>query len=228
VILSALGKTTDDISSSDPYGAYAAVIGGPIFKESHTEKLRQALRGFVTPGQCLGFLVQTKSTLERVCSGHSGEQFTPHAENSERSHKRRKLDLEPSTCSPGENTNCAFVCSIIAIIWTSLPFRSLVDESRSEAVNAIRDANTSVIGPLIAAGLKRKRSEQGRSTSRSWSRDVVLSSALRLQYALSVCTSLNCHPAPDTKVESRMLKLLELSDVLPELKIEIVNHSFSL
>lgn len=226
MILDALGETTDGVGSSDPYDAYAAVIGGPIFEEPHVEKLRKALRGFVTPGQCLGFLVQMKRRLEQVCSGPPGEQFTPGAENSEHRRKRRRLNLEPSACSPAEAMNFAFVCGVMTIVWTSLPFHSLVDESRLEAVNEIRDANTNLITPLLSLGLKRKRVEQGKSTSRSWSCDVITSSALRLQYALSVCTSLNCHPAHDAKVESRMLKLLESADVLPELKIEIVNQRF--
>lgn len=228
MILDALGKNSDDINSSDPYDAYAAVIGGPIFEESHTQNLRKSLLGFVTPGQCLGFLTQTKSTLKRVCSGPSREQSTLGAGDSERSRKRRKLDLEPSTCSPANAIHFAFLCSVIAIVWTSLPFRTLVDEARSEAISEIRDANMNVIVPLLSAGLKRKRDEGGRNTSRSWSCDVVTASALRLQYALSVCTWVNCHPAHDTKMESRMLKLLESPNVLPELKIEIVNQTFSL
>ena len=228
MILDCLGQTTDHINSSDPYGTYATIIGGPIFEESHTEKLRQALRGFVTPGQCLEFLVHTKGKLKQACSEPSGEQFIPGEDSSEQSRKRRRLDLDPSTCSPAGAINFSFVGGIVAIIWTSLPFHSLVDESRLEAANEIQDVNPSVIGPLLAVGLKRKRDEQGRSTSRSWSRDVIVSSALKLEYALSSSTSLNYHPTHDPKIESRMLRLLELSDVLPELKIEIVNHRFSL
>ena len=196
-----------------------------MFEGSHAEELRQALRSFVTPGQCLGFLAHTKGTLKQVCSDPSGEQYTPGEDNTEQSHKRRKLD--PPTFSPAKAVKFAFVCRMVAIIWTSLPFHLLVDESRLEAVNEIQDVNPSVIGPLLAVGLKRKRDEQG-STSQSWSRDVIVSSALRLEYVLSSCTSLNYHPARDPKTESRMLRLLELSDVLPELKIEIVNHCFSL
>lgn len=228
MILDALSKTTGTINPSDPHDAYATVIGGPIFDESHAEKLIKAVRGFITPGQCLGFIIQTKNTLKQVCSELFGEQLVSGAEISERSLKRRKLDLAPSTCSPAKAVHFAFVCSIIVIVWTSLPFHSLIDESRFEAVNEIRDVNTNVITPLLSAGLKRNRDEQGRSISRSWSRDVVASSALRLQYALSICTALNYHPAHDTKMESRMFKLLDSSDVLPELKIEIVNRYFSL
>lgn len=172
--------------------------------------------------------MQTKVTLNQVYSALSGEQPTPSAENSERSRKRRKLDLEPSTCSPAKAINFAFVGSVIAIVWTSLPFHLLVDESRLGAMDEIRDANTSFIAPLLSAGLKRKCGELGRGIPRSWPRDILAASALRLQYALSVCTSLNFHPARDTKVESRMLKLLESPNVLPELQIEIVNQSQSL
>lgn len=224
MMLDALSKTVDDIDPGDPYGAYTTVIGGPIFEDSHSEKLMKALRGFLTPGQCLGFLEQTKSTLTLICSGSSGGQNTPGAENSERPRKQRKLDLEPSACSPAKAIKFALVCSVIAIAWTSLPFHSLVDESRSEAVNGVRGVDMSIITPLLSAGLKRKRDEQGKSIPRSWSRDVVMSSVLRLQYVLSMCASLDYHPTHDTKMGSRMLKFLESSDVLPELKIEIVNH----
>jgi hypothetical protein len=73
-ILDALEQTTDSIDPSDPYNTYAAALGGPIFEDSHVEKIRKALRGFVTPGQCLGFLAQMKDALERVSSENSRQQ----------------------------------------------------------------------------------------------------------------------------------------------------------
>ena len=227
MILDALEQTTDSIDPSDPYNTYAAALGGPIFEDSHVEKIRKALQAFVTPGQCLGFLAQTKNALERVNSEHSKQQNISDTEGSKRSRKRRKLD--PSTTySPIKATNFAFVCSAIAIIWPSLPIHSLADESRSEAVNQIRGTDANVITPLLSMGLKRERNEEGGSPSRSWSRDIITSSALRLQYALSTCTAFGFQPAHDIKTESRMLRLLESSDVLPELKIEIVNRTFFL
>jgi hypothetical protein len=227
MILDALGQTSDSISSSDPYDTYTAVLEGPMFEDSRAQKLRKTLRGFVTPGQCLGFLAQTRSTLGRAYSGISGQQSSPGAEKSARSRKRREPDLESSICSPAKAINFAFVCSVIAIVWPSLPLHSLVDESRLEALNEIKDVDKDIIVPILSTGLKRKRNEEG-SASRSWSWDVITSSALRLRYALSVCTSLNFQPIHDTKTESRMLRLLESSDVLPELKLEIVKHPFLL
>lgn len=185
------------------------------------------MRGFLTPGQCLGFLAQTKGLLERICSEPPRQQDIPDSESPKRSRKRRKLDPEPTRYSPVKAINFAYVCSVIAIAWSSLPVHSLTDESRSEAVNGIQGVNTSVITPLLSAGLKRERGE-GWGASQLWSRDIITSSALRLRYTLSVCTPLSFRPAHDTKMESRMLKLLESSDVLPELKIEIVNHTFFL
>jgi hypothetical protein len=228
VVLDTLEKTTDRTDSSNPYDTYAAVLGGPIFEEFHVEKLKKALRGFVTPGQCLGFLAQTRSALEKVYSGPSGQQSTPRAEGSERSRKRQKLDLDPSTRPPSEAIRFAFVCKVIAIVWPSLPFHSLTDEFRLEAVNEIQGVGTSVIAPLLSAELKRKRDVEWGSASRLWSRDVITSSALGLQYALSVCTPLNFRPVHDIKMESRMLRLLESPDVLQELKIEIVNRTLLL
>ena len=228
MILDALEQTTDSIDSDDSYNTYAAVLGGPIFEESHVEKIRKALRAFVTPGQCLGFLAQTKNALKRVNSGHSRQQSIPDAGNPKRSRKRRKLDSESTMCSPVKAINFSFACSTIAIIWPSLPIHSLTDESRSEAVNQIQGVNTNVIAPLISMGLKREPDEEGGSPSRQWSRDIITSSALRLQYALSTCTAFGFQPAHDIKTESRMLRLLESSDVLPELKIEIVNLTFFL
>ncbi|KAF9647481.1 hypothetical protein BDM02DRAFT_3187912 [Thelephora ganbajun] len=220
-VLDALEQTTDNIDCSNPYNTYAAVLGGPIFEESHVEKLRKALKGFVTPGQCLGFLAQTKSTLERAYSKLSRQRDIPDSESSKHSHKRRKLDPESTMCSPVKAIDFAFVCNVITIVWPSLPIHSLMDESRSEAVNEIQGVNTSVVTPVLSVGLKLERDEEGGSASRSWSRDIIASSALRLQYALSVCIPLNFQPAYDTKMESRMLSLLESSNVLPELKIEI-------
>ena len=214
---------TDGTDSGDPHDTYEAVLGGPIFDDLHVEKLGKALRSFVTPGQCLGFLSQTKNALEHVCSELFGHQDIPGTGRSERSRKRRKLDPEPSACSPVQAINFAFACSIIAVVWSSLPIRSLTDESRLEAVSEIQGVNTSVIEPLLTAGVKWERSEEVGSASRSWSRDIVTSSALKLQYTLAVCTPLGFHPTHDAKVESRMFRLLKAPDVLPELKIEIVN-----
>lgn len=228
MILDALEQTTDSVDSDDPYNTYAVALGGPIFEESHVEKIRKALRAFVTPGQCLGFLAQTKNALERVNSGYFRQKSIADAENSKPSRKRRKLDSESTMCSPVRAINFAFVCSTTAIVWPSLPIHSLTDESRSEAVNQIQGVNTNVIAPLISMGLKRERDEEGRSPSRPWSRDIITSSALRLQYTLSTCTAFGFQPAHDIKTESRMLRLLESSDVLPELKIEIVNLTFLL
>lgn len=228
MILDALERTTDDTDSNDPCNTYAAVLGGPIFEDSHLDKLKKALRVFVTPGQCFGFLVQTKGMLERANSEPSRRQDISDTESPKRSCKRRKLNLKRAMCSPIKAVNFAFVCGVISIVWPSLPIHSLADESRSEAVNEIQGVNTDLITPLLTAGLKRERDGEGGSASRSWSWDVIMSSALRLQYALSSCTTLDVRPAHDTKAESRMLRLLESSDVLPELKIEIVNHAFSL
>jgi len=228
MILNALEQTTDSVDGSKPWNTYTTILGGPIFEDSHVEKLRKALRGFLTPGQCLGFLTQTKGLLEQVYSEPPRQQDIPDSECPKRSRKRQKLDPESTRYSSVKAINFAFVCSIIAIAWSSLPVHSLTDESRSEAVNEIQGVDTSVIALLLSAGLKRKRDEEGWSASRSWSRDIITSSALRLRYALSVCTPLSFQPARDTKTESRMLKLLESSDVLPELKIEIVNHAFFL
>jgi len=224
MVLDALEKATDIVDSGSPYDVYEAVLGGPIFDDSHVEKLRQALRGFVTPGQCLGFLTQTKETLERACSEHFRQQDIPDAVSSERSRKRRKLDPEPPTSSPIQAINFSFVCNIIAVVWSSLPIHSLTDESRSEVLNEIQGVNTSVIDPLLSAGVKRERVEEGGSGSRPWPRDIIMSSALRLQYSLSVCTPLGFHPTHDAKTESRMFRLLKAPDILPELKIEIVSH----
>ena len=221
MVLDALEQTANSTDSSNPHSTYEIVLGGPMFEDSHAEKLRKAVRGFVTPGQCLGFLTQTKGVLERVYFEHF-RQDIPDTESSKPSRKRRKLDSEPTTCSPVQAVNFAFVCNVIAIIWPSLPVHSLTDEPRSEALNEIKGVNTNVITPLLSVGLKREHSEEG-DDSRSWSRDIITSSALRLRYDLSICTPLNFRPAHDTKMESRMLRLLK-SDVLPELKIEIVNH----
>ena len=226
MILDALEQTADSIDSSNPYNTYAAVLGGPIFEDSYIEKIRKAWRAFITPGQCLGFLAQTKSALERVNSGPSGQQSIPDTENSKRSRKRRKLDSESTTCLPAKAINFTFVCSAIAIVWPSLPIHSLADESRSEAVNQIQGVNANIIVPLLSTGLKRERDGEGGDPSRSWSRDIITSSALRLQYALSTCTTFGFQPSHDIKTESRMLRLLESPDVLPELKIEIVKFTF--
>jgi len=172
-------------------------------------------------------LSQTRNTLERVYFGTPEQQFTPDAENSDRPRKRRKLDLEPLLCSPAKATSFSLVCRIISIVWVSLPLHSLEDESRLEAANEIRDANARFIIPLLSAGLKGKYDEGERGAYGSWARDIITSSVLRLQYALSACASLNFRPVCDTKMESRMLRLLETPDVLPELKIEIVNKRFS-
>jgi len=212
------------MDSSNPYDTYDAVLNGPIFDASHLEKLRKALRGFVTPGQCLGFLTQTKDTLERACPEPFRQQDIVGAGSSERSRKRQKQDPEHTVCSPNQAIKFAFVCNIIAVVWSSLPIHSLTDESRSEVVNEIQGANTRVINPLLTAGVKRERGEEGGSGYRLWPRDIITSSALRLQYALSVCTPLGLHPSHDAKAESRMFRLLKAPDILPELKIEIVNH----
>ena len=198
-----------------------------MFEDSHVQKLRKTLRGFVTPGQCHGFLAQTKNALKQTYSGISGQPFSPGVENSGRSRKRRKLDFEPSTCSPAKAVNFAFVCSVIAIVWPSLPLHSLVNKSRLEAVNEIKDVDTDIISPLLSVGLKRKRNEE-EGAYRSWPWDIITSSALRLRHALSTCTSLDFQPMRDAKADSRMLRLLESSYVLPELKLEIVNHTFLL
>lgn len=224
MVLDALEQATNITDSSNPYDTYDAVLGGPIFDDSHVEKLRKALRGFVTPGQCLGFLTQTKNTLERACPEPFRQQDIPGTGSSERSRKRRKLDLEPTIRSPIQAINFAFACNIIVVVWSSLPVHSLADESRSEVVNEIQRVNTSVIDPLLIAGVNRERGEEWGSGSRLWPQDIITSSALRLQYALSVCTPLGFHPAHDAKTESRMFRLLKAPDILPELKIEIVNH----
>ena len=223
MILDALEHAADDIDSCGPYDTYETVLGGPIFDDSHVEKLRKALRSFVTPGQCLGFLAQTKKTLERVCSQPFRRQDILGG-RSGRSHKRRKLDPEPTACSSVQAVNLAFTCGVIAVVWSSLPIHSLTDESRLEVLNEIQGVNTSIIDPLLSAGVERERDEEGRSASRSWPRDIITASILRLQYALSACTPLDFHPAHDAKTESRMFRLLKVSDVLPELKIEIVNY----
>ena len=227
MILDALRQTAGSVNASHPHDTYAAILGGPIFEDSHMEKLRKALRGFVTPGQCLGFLTQTRNTLERVYFGTSEQQFTLNAENSDRPRKRRKLDLELLSCSPAKATSFSLVCRIIEIVWVSLPFHSLEDESRLEAANEIQDTNARFIAPLLSAGLKRKCSEGDKGAHGSWARDLITSSILRLQYALSACTSLNFQPACNTRMESRMARLLEVPDVLPELKVEIVNKKIS-
>ena len=224
MVLDALERTTDVMDSSNLYDTYEAVLGGPIFDDPHLEKLGKALRGFVTPGQCLGFLTQTKETLERACSEALGQQDVPGAGITERSRKRRKLDPESTTRSRVQAVNFTFACNIIAVVWSSLPIHSLADESRSQVVNEIQGVNTSVIDPLLFAGVKRELGEEGGSGSRSWPQDIVTSSALRLKYALSVCTPLGFHPPHDAKTESRMFRLLRTPDTLPELKIEIVNH----
>ena len=224
MVLDALKQATDITDSSNPYDAYEAVLCGPIFDDSHIEKLRKVLRGFVTPGQCLGFLMQTKDTLERACSEHCRQQDIPGTVSSERSRKRRKLDPESTPSSPIQAINFAFVCDIIAVVWSSLPIHSLAVESRSEVLNEIQGVSTSVIDPILFVGVKRERGEEGGSGFRSWPQDIIMSSALRLQYSLSVCTPLGFHPAHDAKMESRMFRLLNAPDILPELKIEIVNY----
>lgn len=226
-MLDALSKITDNIGSGDPYEIYAAVLGGSIFEESHAEKLRKAFRSFMTPGQCLEFLAQTKSTLKSTYLRPSGQRLTTNMENSERSRKRQKLDFEFSACSSAMAVRFAFVSNVLAIVWPSLPIHSLTDKSRSGVLDEIQDVDTSVITPLLSARLKRDHSEED-SAFRSWSQDIITCSALRLQYALSLCTSFNFHPMYSSKTESRMLRLLEPSGVLPELKIEIVTHAFFL
>jgi len=216
------------MDTSNPYDTYETVLGGPVFDDSHVDKLGKALRGFVTPGQCLGFLAQTKNALERVCSEPFRQQDVPDAESSERSRKRRKLDPELTARSPVQAINFAFVCGIIAVVWPSLPIHSLADGSRSEAVNEIKGVSTNVIDPILSAGVKRERGGEGGSASRSWPRDVIVSAALRLQSTLFVCTPLGFHPAHNAKTESRMFRLLKAPEVLPELKVEIVNHIVSL
>lgn len=225
MILDALEQTASSTDSSNPHNTYAAVLGGPVFKESHVEKLRKSLRAYVTPGQCLGFLSQTKSALEQANPIYSRQQDTPGAKASKRPRKRRKLDLESTVCSSITAINFAFVCSVIAIVWPSLPIHSLAEESRSEAVKEIRGVNTSVIGPLLSAGLKQEYDEEGGGASRAWPQDITTCSVLRLQYVLSTCPAFGFPSTYYTEMESRMLGLLEASGVLPELKMEIVNRT---
>lgn len=223
MILGALEQTKNSIDPHNPHNTYAVVLGGPIFEDSHVEKLRKSLRAFVTPGQCLGFLSQTRSALEQANPEYS-RQNTPEAKTSKRPRKRRKLDLESAVCSSVTSINFAFVCSLIAIVWPSLPIRSLAEEFRSEAVKEIQGVNTSVIKPLLSTGFKQEYDEEGGGASRTWPRDITTCSVLRLQYVLSTCPAFSFQSTYDTEMESRMLGLLEPSGVLPELKIEIVNR----
>jgi hypothetical protein len=118
----------------------------------------------------------------------------------------------------------AFLCRLISVIWASIPENTVQDDIKTRTRDSVQDFHTAVILPALR-GFKNISKENKRKGLDAWSWEVAVTAVLKLQYSLT-SSKLGIEVFQEEKLKSRMAKVLESDESLPELKLEIVGFLY--
>ncbi|KAH9937475.1 Urb2/Npa2 family-domain-containing protein [Fomitopsis serialis] len=206
-------------SSTQPHEAYAKVLGGPLFTFESIDRLRQAIHGFLTPGQIVD--------VSRVVIEHFQDTFQQFREQNKRvgaedgdgSRKKRKkstgedIRVDPAWCA----VEFALVSRIVVVVLSSLAMRAMLEDSRKELHDMVGTTCALVFPRALNGAVKALKASNRRGT---WSWQIVATGALLVYH------DRKSHGWPsvelDEDVVSRLRTLLSNDDVLPEFSLTII------
>lgn len=205
-----------------PQNTYQNASSSAVLNHRFLDQLSKAVHGFLTPGQVpdltQSILRQLQSSLEDF-----EERASRTSKNDEGPRKKRKRERQSLSASDTDPDHAAVVfalmTSVAAVALTALPFNTVLEEVQQSVRSEIQEFYSKSVRGKLKKALKACLND----TSNVWGWQLVAISALRLRYYL-INSSLVADN--DTKTPSKLLSLLKLDDILPELRVEIVSGQF--
>ncbi|CAL1696498.1 unnamed protein product [Somion occarium] len=200
-----------------PQNTYQNASSSAVLNHRFLDQLSKAVHGFLTPGQVpdltQSILRQLQSSLEDF-----EERASRTSKNDEGPRKKRKRERQSLSASDTDPDHAAVVfalmTSVAAVALTALPFNTVLEEVQQSVRSEIQEFYSKSVRGKLKKALKACLND----TSNVWGWQLVAISALRLRYYL-INSSLVADN--DTKTPSKLLSLLKLDDILPELRVEI-------
>ncbi|TFK23128.1 hypothetical protein FA15DRAFT_621503 [Coprinopsis marcescibilis] len=223
----------------DTHERYQLCLSSPLLHSSHLEKLSRVIHQFLTPGQCLKTSQHACEALKTIQGQFKSAQKSHDSARGKGSRKKRKSDgmvVDEVTEEPDVLAVTFTLASRLSqIVLSSMPFHSLHKEHEAELQAEMASFHEEFVKHHVAklSKLLLKASEEDQSdgpkrkskgSELDWGSQVVLTSLLRLLYALERIPSLDITRELDVKNSKRLLQLFDSASqnrFLPELSLEI-------
>lgn len=206
--------TNQSTVTQNPRLIYETASSSAMFNHAFLDQLSKAIHGFLTPGQ-VPELAQTVIRYLQSRIEDFKESISRSSQNDDSSKKKRKRDKQTAPFDPDQAAVVfALTSKIAAITLTSLPLQIVLDDVQASVKTELQEFYDGVIRRVLIIVPKACLGD----TNNTWSWQLVTSSVLRFGYYLSDSQLVTDDASPSPALS----EMLKTSEILPELRIEIV------
>ena len=205
---------------------YRLCLKGPIFDATYLQHLSKAMQTFLTDGQICSTVASAFRALKEHLSRPDGGDEDKMEGHDRPGFSDRRLMSTPDSGVFHEQR--AIKYSLLAhfsiTVLSSLPINLASEATRRQLIyeqGNIQKFTRKTISKTVKKVLNDRLVE-------NWSYQAVAAATLRLQYALGTSKDLSIFSPCDEKQCRRLLETLQLDNLLPELRLEIVRHILAL
>ncbi|KAI3621927.1 hypothetical protein WG66_015522 [Moniliophthora roreri] len=211
-----LVSTTSRELSSD---IHETAMQSIIFHPSHLDLLSKQVRAFLTWTHTLDTARYLTDFISDIWIKYYNSQCSERHEK-----KRRKLEENDDQALSPEilATHISLSGRITVIVLSSLPIRTIPQQSREELYSLLHKFSSSTLSTALSKTLKSIRKLS--SEDNIWCGEIVVVTILQLQYALKLQKGME--PVDNQQPPEKMLELLSTRNdqLLPELRLELLRN----
>ncbi|KAI0343910.1 hypothetical protein BDW22DRAFT_1473650 [Trametopsis cervina] len=221
LLLTTCRSETFDRPLSTFQDLYSTADTGVLLHHTFLDKLANFIHTFTTPGQISNIVDVTLEKLRVASEEFEARSSQPATDDSPVPRKKRKTDKAISPPSNGSETSAisfSLISGIASVVLTSLPLHLLQDNERLAVIATLQEfyrASRATIRTLS------KQIRTGRESG-TWSLQLVLAALSRLRYSLGSDRKLSLDEDGDAKLVSKLTPVLEVVDLVPQLRLEIL------
>lgn len=194
---------------------YQLSLTGPLFQITHMKQLSTAIQRFLTDSQASKIAGVTFGVLTKVWEQLHSKETRVEALDGVDSRREEERPRD-------ERTAVVFSLSahFAVIILSSLPLPSISRANREQLDQHLKDIRHLTQRTTRKAFKKILKARH----DAVWPNSIVAVASLRLQYALDSHGTLPSSQGQDDKYYNKLLEVLQVDDLLPELRLEAVSQ----
>ena len=202
------------------------MVTAPLSSYNHLEIFSKALRTYVTPGQVPEVVQTVVHSLSTALVAFQEAAALGSRENTgEPKKKRRKAGVETSSQDEAATnpelcaTSIALFSTLVSVVVSSVPYQIVQDDVFEAIAGSIREL-FDLLEEAAVTNLRYIKKEP----DESWASQAVLSTLIRLRYAIASIRRLNISIPIKGKLATKMISAVQMESVLPELRLELVRR----
>jgi hypothetical protein len=217
------------LSSLSLRTSYDGLVASPVLTKGHLDRLSNAVRTFITPGQTLDtarrVVVMLRDIWDRF---HDVEKATIADHERGARKKRRTSTSESPRRAREEDADAAAVTFVLAariaaVVLSSLPLHTATEAEQAKVQAIVTESLGGFVREARLAGTEAAISGSGDRRHDMWAAQVVAAAALRFLYTLQMSAHAQHLPGDQIALGDQIAAILKVDGCLPEYRVEIVS-----